>query len=767
MKKEFIAGALSLTLLAGLFPAGAVGFPDVADPETAEATEILRQLGVISGLPDGTYNPSGTFTRAEFCKMALTILGRGSEAALQKGRVIFTDVTGDHWALGYINAAASVPSDKDATALVQGKGDGTFAPNDAITAGEAVAILIRSLGYSDQDVAMAGAWYAGHMAKAEAIGLLDGLEGLNGGETLDRGQAAELFENLLFVKAKNADDIFLVTHLGGEVAKSQLLLSVGDKPLASGGYAVKTDAGTYKTLRNDLGNGLRGQRCKPVLDPDGNVLALRQDEDYTTRTVRIIAAESRYLVTQQQEQILVPSATPVWRENAAEGTYGALYAKDIPYGATAVLCYDSTDTLASIYLLGDSDSAITAVVGADGTLTGIVPDANVSVYRNGLTSSLSALKPYDVVTYDAAAGVLTATDNKLTGVYEDASPSPISPATITVMGCELMVLDSALASLSQFGLGDQMTLFLDENNAVAAVVSPRSVSAQALGVASITAKQNEKGKTIYTASAELANGLTVKGEVSANTLSMEAAPGRLTLISSAEAGKLTLKKVEESSPSAAWNVSKNTLGNLTVSPEAVIYEKVGNSAIRKLKTKNVTLSSVPADKITYVHQDAAGIVDCLLLEDMTGDCYTYGVVSKFTSGSGGSGMYDFTNSGIVLENGGGETSLVCSAAYEKYEGKYMGFTASLSTVDGTARVGSLLVLQNAGSVRRSAFTEDSVKVSGKIYPLDERIDDLCYNAKTDQWFASLDEALAYSSRLTVYCDKSPEQGGKIRLVVIE
>ena len=43
---------------------------------------------------------------------------------------------------------------------------------------------------------------------------------------------------------------------------------------------------------------------------------------------------------------------------------------------------------------------------------------------------------------------------------------------------------------------------------------------------------------------------------------------------------------------------------------------------------------------------------------------------------------------------------------------------------------------------------------------------LCYNKTTKSWFASLDEARAYSDTLTIYYDRAPQEGGKVRLVVV-
>ena len=100
--KRLISGLLAAALLAGLVtlaPASAAGsaaFTDIPDSTTANAAETLRALGVVDGTGGTAYNPNGNLTRAEFCKMAVEILGRGSEEPAQRNRTIFTDVGPDH-----------------------------------------------------------------------------------------------------------------------------------------------------------------------------------------------------------------------------------------------------------------------------------------------------------------------------------------------------------------------------------------------------------------------------------------------------------------------------------------------------------------------------------------------------------------------------------------------------------------------------------------------------------------------------------------------
>ena len=92
--KRFLALVLACALTAGLLilPSSAArqpsAFPDITDEATAEAAEILRLLGIVSGTGSGNFEPGRTLTRAEFCKMAVEIMGNGDKVAAQMNRTV-------------------------------------------------------------------------------------------------------------------------------------------------------------------------------------------------------------------------------------------------------------------------------------------------------------------------------------------------------------------------------------------------------------------------------------------------------------------------------------------------------------------------------------------------------------------------------------------------------------------------------------------------------------------------------------------------------
>jgi len=59
----------------------------------------------------------------------------------------------------------------------------------------------------------------------------------------------------------------------------------------------------------------------------------------------------------------------------------------------------------------------------------------------------------------------------LSGYYEGASPNTAAPDTITLLGIELPVADSGQSSLSQFGVGDRITVTLNGAGEVISAVS--------------------------------------------------------------------------------------------------------------------------------------------------------------------------------------------------------------------------------------------------------------------------------------------------------
>ncbi|MEG1747446.1 MAG: S-layer homology domain-containing protein [Oscillospiraceae bacterium] len=756
---------LSVALTASLLvaPVNAATFTDVSDPKIAAATEVLYHLGVVDGTGNGQFNPSGSLTRAEFCKMALIAMGRGGEAAINAGRVIFSDMTSG-WALGYVNAAATAPS-KDAPALMLGKGNGRFEPNSTIKYGEAVTVLMRTLGYADKDIPLIGMWYDGYLATADNIGLTKGLSH-NGTDAITRGEAALLFQNLLFTDVKGKPEPFVSAVLGGKIIENDLVLSVNATLPDGTKNGVRTTKGTYKPKTGSFDAHYRGAQVSLILDKNDMLLAIIPTITGTTRTVRVIAEpEARFFKVAGGETILVDGATPTWISDKGASTYALSYSS-IKIGDTLTLTYNAGGHLSSIYGLGSEQGDIAMVArGTSGNPFAAITggDTKFTIVKNGSPATLSDIRLYDVGTFNLNTGVLTVSDHRITGAYETASPSPTSPVTIRVMGYDFTVLDCALEDLAKFKVGDTMTLLLTGDNKVAGAVKPSTASGTAVGTATVST-----GAGGMTATVDLTIGIKVSGKISMSESAAATLSGQLVEVSSSRVGDLSLRVLSGSAAGGSWNVKNGTVGSLNVAPGAAIYERVGSSQLFPVALGAVTASTVSSEQIIYISTNFKNEIDLMVLENVTGDRYTYGF-PQFTPAIGSSGdSMSYTNATISVQNRGKALpTMVTGADFSNLKDSPVGVVASLENLNGVPKMAGWVELKKVEGVRRSDFSENTVVANGQIFAIDPNIDQQCYNSITKDWFATLDATKAYSTRFTVYYDRPASEGGKIRFVIAE
>ena len=108
-------------------------FNDVAkDCWAANYIGYMQQFGIVTGYEDGSFRPDAPVTRAEFAAIASRF------EKLTQGSKSFTDVPDTHWAVKYINFAAT-------RGWVTGYADGTFKPEHSITRAEVAAVTCRLL----------------------------------------------------------------------------------------------------------------------------------------------------------------------------------------------------------------------------------------------------------------------------------------------------------------------------------------------------------------------------------------------------------------------------------------------------------------------------------------------------------------------------------------------------------------------------------------------------------------------------------------------
>lgn len=737
---------LALALLVSAMPAALASdgyFKDISDNDVARAAETLRLLGVVDGVADGKFAPGDHLTRAQFCKMAIIMKGAEGLEPSYRNRTIFSDVTSTHWARGYINLAASGEN-----AIISGMGNGLFAPDQNITFAQAVTILSRLLGYNDSDTSMQ--WPDGFMTLAESIGLTKGLS-LDPYAAITRGQAAELFCSMLQCDTKDGG-MFLSRF--GSVTENVILLNNNAVAADGSSGGVFTSAGTYKT-DVDIPDSYVGERGTVVVN--GGKLIVFIPTGGSRKTVSASVIEAGWFKDSNGVRYSVPAATVVYTDSEIK-TWGDIWL-DMPVGSNITVYFDAKGSVEALFYATSAanDNVAVAMDEVKGNpFTSLLDGATgYQIYKNGAEASVSDLRRYDVAEYDKAAKLLRVNDVKLTGCYENVYPSTASPEKIKLLGQTFEVLPSAQESLAKFKLGDMMTLLFTSDMRVAGAVATADAAGNAVG---IVKSWNSGDITVELLSAGR-GGMTISGEAVSTGVSLV---GELVVVSGSNGGKISVRPLGDNITAENINTETMTYGSYAISPAVKVFDRAGKSMPVRLSLASLP-KEISREKVLYAHKDYAGRIDMLVLNDVTGDCYTYGAATTGTENRWNEFTGSYTCSVLTITGKDGAKTYDSYPVNVLNNNSYAGVATSL---DGQ-RVLSAVNLTRIKDVSRSDFRTvngvTTLTVDGVTYPVADNVQ--CYNSAAREWFESLDDARRFSSTLTVYYDRSPDQGGKIRIVV--
>lgn len=193
--------------------ASAGSFADV--PENSEhyaAIEYLKAKGVISGYPDGTFQPEKNINRAETLKILLLGTGTSLESAQI---IVFPDVKASDWFYAYVRKAYELK-------IVEGYPDGNFKPDSTINLAESLKVILLSFAaelpstvnadpYPDvaKDV-----WYAPYAQYSKEKVIVEPQDDgyLHGERQMTRAEFAEIVYRLMYIRENKLNSFPLSTN---------------------------------------------------------------------------------------------------------------------------------------------------------------------------------------------------------------------------------------------------------------------------------------------------------------------------------------------------------------------------------------------------------------------------------------------------------------------------------------------------------------------------------------------------------------------------
>lgn len=720
------------------FPLMTVQAEAATEDKSSQAAAVLSMMGAIQGDGSGSLGLSGTLTRAQFCKIAVVVTGLSKSISQYSGYTIFPDVQSSSWAAGYVNIAVR------SAGIMSGYLNGAFGPDDTMTYGQAVTVLMRMLGYTNTDVG--AKWPDNYLEKADEIGLTDGVT-LSSNAGITKGDVAILFVNLLNADMNGSANAFIETISGATAVSDVFLVSLNaeaDNGVTGAIEVAGSNNAVYIPV-NTVPEELIGAYGTLVVNNEGKALVFIPVSNGSTVVSTVVSASAAAIKCADGTTISMTSS-PNFFYNGTSAEYSDAWIS-IEGGMLVSVHYSSGGSVENV--LVSTVSSGTAVASVVMTDTYALPYASF-VYINGNAATASDILKYDVVSYDEDFGVCNITRCAITGRYDAAYPNTENPERVTVMGTEFGVLDSAASTLANFDVGSSITLLLTADNQVAGAVAGSALSCSNYGVV--------KSLTASDATVTLFNGVTVSGEV--ENVSSSIGVGTLVTVGAYQKDILNISAVSETTSSSRLELSTGKLGTYSLSKALTVYECVGKSTVIEIALSDIPALTVDSAKIKFVAYDSSGSVCLVLLSDVTGDCYTYGVIENDTV-TETVGPLSATYATICVTNSEG-TSTPVFGSTPLYTGEYAGIAST-----GGGDLAGYTTLTDITNISRSDFQQGSdgllyVSAAGGLIPVSDEVQ--AYIVDSDTW-TTLANARSYSDNLTIYYDRTLSTGGKVRVVV--
>lgn len=382
--------------------------------------------------------------------------------------------------------------------------------------------------------------------------------------------------------------------------------------------------------------------------------------------------------------------------------------------------------------------------------------SGVTVTRNGDPSSLSKIQENDVIYWCQPMRTLWVYSDKVVGTIQSITPDTSSPTAVTIGG-HSYELDSAsaayaLSDLGSYGLGDTVTLLLGRQGKVAAVTEPMETTSERCGVVTQVTRETYSDGTHSSYTADTitlmaTDGQTYRYECTDQTYE----PGDLVGVNIAADGTVSLKRLPSVKLSGKVNSSATKLGSTPLASDVEILDVYENVGVRVFASRIAGLN-LTQDMISYYTMNGSGEIDRLILKDVTGDTYNYGMLTEMVVMPTGTVTTYYT---YVYDVGGTTYTLPNITT---------GFPVSTGGVMIKGDLSNPDKIYNLTRVNATSISGNQLIALNRSYTMADNV--VIYEYRNGSYYLSSAQRVQEKGlSLTGWYDKSENNGGRIRIVV--
>ena len=264
----------------------------------------------------------------------------------------------------------------------------------------------------------------------------------------------------------------------------------------------------------------------------------------------------------------------------------------------------------------------------------VLPITPTTVYRNGEVSDSAELHVNDVYYYSESLNSLWIYTNKAAGRITAVAPNASAPTSVTVAGVTYQIGSTDVAyrisSLSGGGVGQVVTLLLGMEDVAVGILTGEEVDQSYYGVVQSSNRSLvvDNGADIMQTVKVLCTDGTVRSVRVDKNLNYPT--GWLVSITTGADGE-TLASIAKKQIGGLFSASNHTLGEYKLADDVEILDTTpegSGKTIRLDRLDGVTLSD---NDVRYYALNDQGEISRLVLNDVTGDVWTYGCLTAWST----------------------------------------------------------------------------------------------------------------------------------------
>ena len=276
----------------------------------------------------------------------------------------------------------------------------------------------------------------------------------------------------------------------------------------------------------------------------------------------------------------------------------------------------------------------------------MLPISPTTVYRNDEVTSSLELNVNDVYYYSESLNAVWIYTTKASGRITSVSPNAAAPTSVTVAGVTYQIGSTDVAyrisSLSGGGVGQVVTLLLGMEDVAVGILTGEEVDQSYYGVVQSSSRSlttDNGADVLQTVRVLCTDGAVRSVRVDKN---LNVPTGWLVSITSTPEGE-KLQSISEKPVSGLFSAANRTLGDYKLANDVEILDTLPDGSagtVRLDRLDGVTLSN--AD-VRYYSLNDKGEIDRLVLDDVTGDIWTYGCLMSWSTNNTSSTLDDLTS----------------------------------------------------------------------------------------------------------------------------